>query len=300
MSRARVAIVAVAVSILSVVAGGDARAESRSWAVARKVLPAGDYFFLGVNVGSIRSHAMFPRLYPALLATMGDVKDGLEAIKTTCGIDAVASVGDAAMAIDASDTALTVLALRGVSRDQVHACIKKLFPGEISSRKVDRIDEYWFGDGSGPKLHAVWLASDVVAFAGDLLDRAVLERLIGGKGVAPVKINTDASAWLVYTKTTSPGRGLTFKGSQGTIELGKTDIIVQCRSTMGSVKQAADALAMGKQEIADAAKATSVPRALVPIIQKVKLATEGADLTLRATLNLQDLVALVALAIALA
>jgi hypothetical protein len=303
MSRAGVALAAVTVSILSITAG-DARAESRSWAVAKSVFPASGYVYMGVNIGAIRNHSLFPRLYPAVMAQLGDVKDGLAEIKRTCGIDAVAAARDAAMAFDDNSAGVFVLSLRGVTRDQLHDCVKKLFPGEISSRKVDRFDEFWFGDGSGPRLYTAWLAPDVIAAASDLTSRPFLERMIGnpggvGKPASVARVNTDAPLWIAYDQLLPLGQGLTIHNSSGTIDLGKRDLVLACRTTMGTADEARAAVILINQELASV-QGMGLPPVLAQLVKKVKVAAAGADVTMKVSMTLQEMMALLALGLAFA
>lgn len=305
MSRAGVALVAVAVSILSITAG-DARAESRSWAVARNVLPGGDYYLVGINVAAVRKHAVFKTVYPALVA-MADAKDGFEQIRARCAIDVVAVVPDALALIDYHDSGVFVVSVRGVTRDRMHACLAKLFPAEIKIRKVDKIDEYWFGDdeAAAPKLYVAWLAADVLAMTTDPTDRAYLERMIGGGGaVARMpgldKLNTGAPFWTVVPKGEQLAPGLDMTSAYATVALPGGDIVATIGLTMASAKQASDGLVQTKQELATLQSSGALPPALASVIKKVKLGTRaGTDLTLRASLTPQEVMTLINLALSL-
>src|SRR5215470_10510092 len=83
---------------------GVARADSPgdAWAAAKGVLPGNPYVVVGMNLATVKGSAIYQQLFPMVLAQAGNAQSKLDDIKATCGIDVVAAVQGAVVAIDNS------------------------------------------------------------------------------------------------------------------------------------------------------------------------------------------------------
>jgi hypothetical protein len=299
MTRARTALVLVALSFLALATAGDARAQSRSWTAARAVLPSNLEVVAGINVGTIKNSALFQQLYPALLAQAGEAKEGVDAARSSCGIDVTAVVSDITVAIGSDEKGLIVVALKGTNAAKLQACIQKLVAqhghkGKLSVRKTGKIVEYSM-TGEDDKFHAAWLAADVVAFATDPEDKALLQRLISGKGSKPAalaKANTAAAVWVVVDKAHQLDQGMNMKLGYGSLELTGATMALDAHLVLASAKEATDCVAKANQHIADMQKSGQLPPQLTSMAKNLKLLAVGDEAQLKLSLTQQDLMAL--------
>jgi hypothetical protein len=298
MTRARTALVLVALSFLAL-ATGDARAQSRSWTAARAVLPGNLQLVAGVNVGTIKSSAIFQQLYPALLAQAGDAKEGLDAAKSGCGIDVTTVVSDVTVAIDDDEKGLIVVALKGTNAAKLQACVQKLVTqhghkGKLSAKKSGKIVAYSMSGESG-KFHAAWLAADVVAFATDPEDRALLEKMINGKGTkqaAFAKANTSAAVWGVMEKAQELEPGMNMKLGYGSLDMSGATMTLDGHLVLANAKEATACAAKANQHVAEMQKSGQLPPQFASIAKSLKITAAGDEMQLKLSLTQQDLMSL--------
>lgn len=208
---------AVAVALAVVAQLGTASAESRSWSVARSMLPSDVEAVAGVNLAGIQDTAIYQQLMPGFLALMPEVRDALDQARTTCGVDVARAIRDVSVAATADDRGIVVLALDGVGPDEFHACAQKLAdrrkPGATVTRTVSRGITAYGNAGDTGVLYAAWLARDVVALATDPADRGMLQQMIGGGGAAgdlaaaARAVDTGAELWLAIADRRQVGEG---------------------------------------------------------------------------------------------
>jgi hypothetical protein len=286
--------------------GGD----SRAWATIRQVLPADALVVGQVNVAAIRATETFKQVRK-IAEKDRDLKEGVALVKTGCKIDLVDAIGDVAFAATDSndDHMLVAVSWKGLGEAELKSCAELLIGqkrGKAASIEVKRsggISEYRV-PGESDVFYAAWLASDVIAFAGDTQDRALLEKLIGGKGgfdTAPqvrralAAVPPGAVAWGAYLKeeqldsyTMKLGvASMSLVGGQLSI-----DVSLFMADADGAKRAAAEWIAQRDQMVNGA---NGVPPMVATLVKAVQIAANGEVVHVTASLSEKDLLGFLSL-----
>ena len=173
---------------------------------------------------------------------------------------------------------------------------------KLFAKTTGRITEYGIeGDDKQGRVTVAWLASDIVAVATDPDDRALLEKMLAGKG-AKGTINTflakaspNSTVWLATTKPQPVPTGGTMKGAFGTLDAAKGNVNVDMSIVMSSAK---DAKGFVDQSLALISSAKgSIPPQFVKLIDALKLTASAESANMKVSAAEKDLVGLISLAL---
>lgn len=308
-----------ALVVLSTLGLGASAADAapKSWLAARAVLPDDVNVLAGANLAALRGTSLYQQIVPALIAKEDDAKRAFAMAKATCNIDLHTVIDDATVAIAGDERGVIVLGLgRGIDQKKVIECLNKLSvqlapkgtpaagkpkaAPKVTAKAVGKVTEYGVA-GEPKKLYLAWLAKDVVAISTDADDKALLDKMIGGRGARALggvmaKVNTNASMWLATTKTApmQQSANATVKSVSGTVDTAAGQVSVDMRAQMGSASEAKklvdDATAMV------AAARSQVPAQFAKIVDSLKLAATGADATVSLSVPEKDLLTILSLA----
>jgi hypothetical protein len=304
MKRFRVSAVFVTALLVSVLAPlAQARAESKSYAAVKGLLPDKTAVLVGANISTIQKTTIYQSLVPALINKEPDAKEGLEMVKTACGIDVVTSVVDVTVALTEDETAVIAVALSGgIDEKKVVECLNKMAEkekkGKLVSKTTGKITEYTM-QGEKDKLYIAWLAKDVLAIASEPTDKAMLEKMIAGKGAkgdvskAIGKINTDAAFWVAAAKKTPMQKAGTMKMGYGTVDVKSGVIAVDGHIIMSSAAEAKKLVDDAKKDM-DKSKA-QMPPDLAKIMTSLKFTANGDDANFTLSLTEKELMQIVGL-----
>ncbi len=164
-----------------------AEAAPRSLAAATARLPESVTVLGTSHVKAARSTKLFAKLLPMLLDEEEEVAKGLDLVKKLCKLDVVQSVEDASLALEDREGILLV-ALTGVDEQKAVDCATKLGKVKLgASAKAEKLTSK--ADATLYRLAAdkeevffAWLPGEIVAIATDEDDKALLERMLSGKG----------------------------------------------------------------------------------------------------------------------
>ena len=307
---------ALAAVVLASALASSAHAESKSWAAAKAVLPGDLYVVAGGNITSIQKSAIYQTLVPALLQQEQDAKEGLEMVKTTCGIDVQTAITDAVVAMRENEKGLIVAAVTGVDEAKVTSCLQKIAEKEakdkgknkkITAKTSGKIVEYSM-EGESEKIYLAWLTSDVVAMATDPTDKSLLEKLIGGKGAvaksgdmakAIGKANTAAALWLTVAKKAPVGEGKTKATMK--MAIGNVDVAAGVVSVNGEIvlSSSAEAKAFADQVKDQMTKnSASMPAEYQKLAKSIVISSSGESVTIKFSAPEKDILSLIGLAMA--
>jgi hypothetical protein len=279
-----------------------AEAGSRSWDVARSVLPGDVQALAGANVASIQKTALYQQLLPLVLARNAEMKQHLDTARSACGMDLTSAVVDVTAALRADEKGLIVLALHGVDQAKVLSCFQAVAArdksGKVTAKTNGAITTYTHAGGTDA-LYLAWLAKDVVAFASDPHDQALLRALIGGKGASgdaaagAGRINTSSAGWAVVAKSSQPEPGITIKGGYGTLDDAGGAVTVDVHVTAGSAAEAKSLAEKANQQVDQVKKTSQAPPELAGIFKGLKIANTGSDVRIQLSLPEKQVLALI-------
>jgi hypothetical protein len=277
-----------------------AQSASRSWTAAQGVLPADLTVVAGVNMNVVRKSQLFTTLFPALIASEADARQTLDTIKASCSIDVVTVVSDFVVAMDKSEKGAIYMALTGVDEKKVTSCLvavgAKMANAKITAKRTGNIVEY-SESGSKDKIYAGWIGTDVLVIALDPEDKALLERMMGGKGVGKTgdmarnikSVNTGAAVWAAVVQKEAMSGG-TMKGGYGSLDLAGGIMNLDGHMVMGSAKEASAAAAEANKQIAGAAG--SLGPDMDKVIKAVKVSSAGDELVFKMSISEKDVMTL--------
>lgn len=169
---------------------GLAHAAPRSLASATARLPDTVEMVATSNLKGVRSTQLFSKLFPKLIKEADDLSKGIDGIKKTCKLDPVNGIEDATVALDKNDEGAFFVALAGVDEAKAVDCAGKLAKEELGGNtKVEKVTSKADGtlyrvtsDKSREEVFFAYLPGDVIVVASDEDDKALLEKLLSGKG----------------------------------------------------------------------------------------------------------------------
>jgi hypothetical protein len=306
----------MALAVAVVGAAGTALADSPgdAWVAAKGLLPATPYIVVGVNLATVKSSTIYQQLFPQLLARAGDAKDGLAKVKTTCGIDVVATVQGGVVAVDETQRGAVYLSTKGLDSGKVTDCLSKMVAKEKDGKKVaatkpdaQGIVEYT-SEGDDKKLYLGFLGKGVIVVATDAQDKSLLQKWLTGKGAtagtptakALGAVNTGAAFWIVAAqeKDLAPQVNATMKAVYGQADVAAGNINADFRVMVANPKQATDLAAFANKQVDDAKKAGQLPAEAMSVMKTLKIAPTGEEVQLKASIPEKDALTLISGAMA--
>jgi len=300
----------IAAALVCVAAAAHADAPGDAWAAAKALLPGTPYVVLGVNLATVKGSTIFQQLYPTLIAQAGGAQEGLDKVKTTCGIDVVSTVQGAVVAVDESQKGAIFLSTKGLDNSKVTDCLSKMVAKEkgvktgVVATKPDAqgIVEYT-SEGETKKLYIAFLGKGVLVLATDAQDKTLLQSWLSGKGAgagtatakALGSVNTGAAMWMVLTqeKDLAPQVNATMKVIYGHADLAAGNINADFRLVTASAKQATDLAAFANKQVDDAKKGGQVPPQAMSVMKTLKIAQTGDEVQLKASIPEKEALSLV-------
>jgi hypothetical protein len=263
-----------------------AAADSKSWAALKGKLPAGTIIVGSADGAAIRSTPSFPKVMDFIRGEDKDVGAMFDLVKTTCGMELPAMIGDISFAVDNKEKGVVVIGLSGTDQAKITTCLTKILASanaKLSVKVTGKITEYSFG--TNDKMFAAWLAPDVVAISVDEKTPAPLDAMLAG---APASGDlatylgkataTATTAWAAFNPNEDG-----FKGGWGTLTLGKTVSLALRLSGMTpkdgekARKEAKDAQKKGLE------RSAKLPE-LKKVFQAMKVGGAGTDVTVDASM----------------
>lgn len=171
---------------------------------------------------------------------------------------------------------------------------------KLVTKTTGRVTEYGL-DNDPKRYYAAWLSADVVAFATDPDDKALLDKMLGGKGPKGQlttflgKANPNSTVWLATTKPQPVPTGGTMKGAFGTVDAAKGNVNVDMSILLSSAK---DAKAFVDQSLALIASAKgAIPPQFQKLVDALKLTSSNDAANMKLSAAEKDLVGLLTLAL---
>jgi hypothetical protein len=308
MNRIRQASLAVAAVLLVGAPAAFADAPGDAWAAAKGVLPASPMVVGGLNVATIRDSQLFKQLYPQLIASSPDAKEGVETINAACGLDVKSVVQGIVFAVDESNQGIVLFSLKGIDQAKVLSCMNAAGKKEnhtFTAGKADAkgIVEYT-SSASKDKMYVAYLPKGVVAMATEPKDKSLLEKWLGGRGddgksaagVALGKVNTGAALWAVYGKAQQLEPQMNMKAGYGHADIAAGEIRVDGRMVLANAKEATDAAAKANTEFEKAKAGGQIPPAFAGVAKSIKIQSAGDEVQIRASMPEKEALSLIGMA----
>ena len=170
---------------------------------------------------------------------------------------------------------------------------------KVLVKTTGNITEYGL-DTDPDRVYAAWLAPDVVAFTTDPEDKALLAKMIGGKGAKGTmtaylaKARSTSAIWLASTKPQSIQSGVDMKGAFGTIVTTRGNVAVDMNIVLGSAKEAKDFVAQATALISS--MKSNVPPQFQKLVDSLKLTAAADAANVKLTATEKDIASVIALA----
>ncbi len=290
-----------AAALALVATAASAHADSKAWTTAKTKLPGGLVAVFGINVGAIKSSALYQQFVPMLEAKAGKAKDHLDKIKTTCNIDLTGTLDSVVVGMTDDEKGVIIVALKGTNQKDLETCGQKVAKSEgktLSITKDGAVTKY---SGMGEDdAYVRWFSKDTLAIAED---KDSLAKLTGG-GIAKdvlatdaTKVNTNAAVWVAVNKTKDiedlKGK---MTGGYGTLDLKGGNLVVDAHIVLDSPKTAAEGVKQGQTQLDQIKKSGQVPKQFAPMLDSIKLSSSGAELVAKAQVAETDLASLIQMA----
>ena len=290
-----------AAALALVATAASAHADSKAWTTAKTKLPGGLVAVFGINVGAIKSSALYQQFVPMLEAKAGKAKDNLDKIKAACNIDLTGTLDSVVVGMTDSEKGVVVVALKGTTQKDLETCGRKVAKSEgktLSITKDGAVTKY---SGMGEDdAYVRWFSKDTLAIAED---KDSLAKLTGGgigKDVLATdagKVNTNAAVWVAVNKTQDiedlHGK---MTGGYGTLDLKGGNLVVDAHIILDSPKTAAEGVKQGQTQLDQIKKSGQVPKQFAPMLDSIKLSSSGAELVAKAQVAEADLASLMQMA----
>ncbi len=278
-----------------------AAAPPRSLAAAEASLPGDVEVLAAANVKTLRTSQLYTRAFGQLVSAERDVREGLGKVKQACGIDADKVVDDLTVGVGPRESGAVFIAVSGLTEKQLVDCIAKIAQQEageqLLSKKTGAITELGSSKSSN-KIYFAWLPGDVLAVATEPDDKALLERMLGGKGGVKktkafqrLKAHDQESVLLAGWTKRIPGGGLELKsGSLGLLYKGAR-VAAEAVLETGSADEADQVAAATKLLGSMLGLPKDAPKQIDTIIKTVEAKTNGPEVKVTANASEADLIA---------
>ena len=170
---------------------------------------------------------------------------------------------------------------------------------KVVAKTTGKVTEYGL-DTDAKRIYVAWLAADVVAIATDPDDKALLDKMLGGKGVPGglakflAKANQSHTMWFVSTKSAPiPDTGGTIKATFGTVNAGKGNVDLDATMVTSSVKDAKAFVDSTNNQLT--ALKSGVPPQFAGLVDALKVKAEDDRAKFKMSAPEKDLVALISL-----
>jgi hypothetical protein len=299
--------IAAAAALVSWVvwAPASASAETKSWTAAKAIASADATIVVSVDMTQVQKSTIYQQMVPALIASEDDAKEGLDAIKSACGIDALGAITDLTVLMidpdDGDEEGLVVVGVNGINEAKAVACMKKIARKEkkvLTTKKAGKITELSL-KGESDKIYMAWLAKDVVAFATEPDNKALLTKWIAGKGLASAlsttlaKVDTSSAAWVVADKNQELEAGVRMTGAYGSVKLASGVMSGEVNLVVDSAKAAKKMAADAQKELVEGAK--QMPPNIAKLLAGVKITSADTTFTVKASVAESDAMAIMGL-----
>ena len=325
-----------AVVALTTTAGAD----SRSWSAVKGMLPENVNVVVGANMNALRGTSIYQAIVPMLIAKEPDAQKAIDLAKSTCSIDLHGAIIDATFALGEDERGVVVVALdKSIDQKRVLACVTKLVTEQTANRKdpidikanggglkagakkppavaakpadpkpappklvtktTGKVTEYGV-DNDPQRLYVAWLAADVVALATDPDDKALLDKMLAGKGTKGTlntflaKASSSAAVWLATTKAQPIQTGGTMKGAYGTVDTSKGNVNVDVSIVMASPKEAKGLVDQLTSLIASAK--TAIPPQFQKLVDALRLSASADAAQVKRSAPEKDVLGLISVA----
>ncbi len=276
-------------------------APTRSFQAAKDGLASDTEVLASANLKVARSTQLFS-LVSTLLASDADVKKGLEAVKKTCGIDAINAIDDVTVGVDSHDKGGIFIGLTGVTEDQFTKCVISLAKAKsgdvVTSKKIGT--EIEFSKGISDKLYVAWLANNVLFVGSNPEDEKLLKKETAGglskstKMTARLgKTDVDATAFFAWTREQEIQNGITEHGGTASINYGASTFTVKLAVDLGDAKEA-EKLAKGASSALGMLVPKDAPKEAQKILNSIQVKAQGSEVNVAlqaAEADLQKLIA---------
>ncbi|NUP06358.1 MAG: hypothetical protein HOW73_09905 [Polyangiaceae bacterium] len=276
-----------------------ASAATKSFTAATANLPS-DIEVLGTsNLKSVRSTETFKKVFPELLKMGGKFGDGIDKVKKECGIDPVTAFDDATVGVGAKDEGAIFIAMNGVTEQKLLDCVSKIAKSSnkatVSSKKTGSITEVK-NDKSGDTLYFAWLTGDVLVVATDPDNKALLEKMTGGKGGLSKskvggrigKLDSNAALSVVWGKQL-PVDKMTVRNGELTLAASGGNLTATTTVEMGSQKEAEQVAAAANAISAFVNVPKGAPKEVDRILKTLSAKSSGAEVKISAQSTERDL-----------
>ena len=166
-------------------------------------------------------------------------------------------------------------------------------------KTTGKITEYGL-EGDTKHVYVAWLANDVAAFATDFDDKALLEKMIAGKGTKGAingllqKSGQASTVWLAATKAQPVPTGGTMKGAFGKIDATKGNVSMDISAVLSSAQEAKQLVDQSTALIASAK--ANVPQQFVKLVDALKLTAAQDTANVKLVATEKDLLPVLAMA----
>jgi hypothetical protein len=294
MSRHLLALAVVALLPATALAG-----PSKAWNAAKGVHPEMP-IIAGVDVASAKSSETFKKFYPMLIQQKPEVQEVLDKLKATCKFDPFTAIQSAVAVVDDAkdNSGAFYIALKGWDAAKLGACAKKVAKGEkkdLTAGPVKKGIQELTVKGESKKLYLGWIGKDVLVFATDPFDRAIVEKAITSKGGGTTggmaaKIDTGATIWMAVIKEQQIQPGVTMKGLYGTVKVATGNVVGDLHVVLGDEKQASSLVTQANKELPNVQK--NLPPAAQSLVKTLKLTAAGPEVNATASAPEKDLLGL--------
>lgn len=277
-----------------------ARAATKSFTAATASLPSDIEILATSNLKSVRGTETFKKLFPELLKKSREAGDTVDTIKKECGIDPTTAFDDATLGLEKRERGAVFIAMSGVTETKLLDCVSKIAKSKtkstVTSKKTGNVTEVK-NDKSGDTLYFSWMAGDVLVLATDPEDKALLEKMIGGKGGVSkskvgarlAKIDSTAALSVIWGKVT-PVDKMTVKNGELTLTASRGNVTVATTVEMGSSKEAEQVAAAANLLSTFVNVPKSAPKELDKILKSLTAKASGSDVNITASSTEKELV----------
>lgn len=280
-----------------------ARADSKAWTAAKKVLPANLAVVVGVNAAPLRASDLYKELLPLVAAKAGDVQAKLDEIKATCSIDPTQAADSVVVGVDDGGKGAIVVAMKGVGQKEIEGCLGKVAKAHSKALAISKegaLVRYHL-DGEAKDLYLRWLGKDTFAIATQPDDKDATNALTGGglsgdkvMGATLAQTKTGATMWMALNKQQDLDQFHTkMTGLYGSADLKSGQVNVDVHVIVDSAAAAGDIAKQTTAMVPMLASSGKVPPSMSALVKSLVIKSIGKEVVASAHASEKDIIAIV-------
>lgn len=276
--------------------------DKAAWSAAKANLSKDTTVLIGLDLTQLTKSSLFTMAFPMMLGQAGDLKEGIDLMKTHCKLDPLKTVSSVVVGTDDNQKhGAMFISLSGIDQPKIVSCMEAVAKAKGNDAKVavatdGKITELALGD---KKIYLSWLGTNVIALPLDMGNKADLAAWTG-KGLAKSKVakgmgkvNTGSALWAVSAVPKEIDDKTKMKMGYASLALASATLSADVHVQLGSAAEAKAAAERAQKDVATKAASPEYSGAVQKFLQSISITAASDELAVKGSIPESEVFGLV-------